>query len=751
MYQGAGFGRELRRLRESAGLSLAALADRTHYSKSQLSKVENDKARPSLKLAVSCDEILGADGALTGLLGVMEPRVPGRRQRIAPVSGIPRDTAVLYGRGAVLDRVLSVLSAPGPGIPGVARVGVISGMGGVGKTALAVRAAYLSRALFADGCLFIDLHGYSGTSAVPSAEALDRLLRRLGEPAESIPANPEDRAAAFRDRLEGKRVLLFLDNARDAAQVTPLLPAASGCRVLITSRSTLASLEDAQRIRLDPLPLPDAVDLVKAMAGDRLSAGGVPEEEYRAVALWCGCLPLAIRIAAACVRAEPWPERPWLSTGDRLAMLDDGDRALGPVFEYSVQALPASLRETFALLGLHPGPDFDVAAIAAVTATGETETRRRLRQLVDVSLVFPSHRPGRYFLHDLLREFARQLGDGGGVLTEAARTEAVRRLIDYYLCTLDTADRILTPYRQRAGMAPAAVPGAGRELAGYQEALDWISAERDNLAAVCQLASDAGLDERCWQIAFALRGYLFIAKQRELWTKTHELAVTAARRAGDARAEAISSNNLGLAHLERGEYDAAASCYDSAAALFGRIGDDHGRNTALAHHAWVHVRRGELDAGLKESLQALAYAKREGLARYEAILLRDTALIEVELGRLADATARLLEALEMFTRLELHVDAAMTYNCLGEAYRHLARPGEARAAFHAAAELSTTYGSPSEEARALCGLGEIAAGESDFAAARTQWNLALARYLALGDRGGQDRVRSRLETVRSAR
>jgi tetratricopeptide (TPR) repeat protein/DNA-binding XRE family transcriptional regulator len=748
MDQGTSFGRELRRLRESAGLSLAALAARTHYSKSQLSKIENSKARPSLPLAVSCDEILHADGMLTGLLGSMQPRVPRRRHRIAPVSGIPRDTAALYGRGTVLDRVLSLLSAPGPGIPGVAGICVISGMGGVGKTALAVRGTHLSRALFPDGCLFIDLHGYSEASAVPPAEALDRLLRRLGASAESIPAHMDERAAAFRDRLEGKRVLLFLDNARDAAQVIPLLPAASGCRVLITSRSTLTSLEDAQRIRLDPLLLPDAIDLVKALAGDRLSAVGVPEAEFRAVALWCGCLPLAIRIAGACVRDEPWPDRPWLTAGDRLAKLDDGERGLGTAFEYSVQGLPASLRETFALLGLHPGPDFDATAIAALAATKETDTRRRLRQLVDASLVMPGDRPGRYFLHDLLREFARQLGGYGGVLTEVTRTEAVRRLIDYYLHTLDAADRILTPYRQRRGMAPAAEPAVGRALGSYQEALAWISNERETLATVCQLASDAGLDERCWQIAFALRGYLFITKQRELWIQTHDLAVTAARRGGDARAEAITFNNLGLAHLERGELEIAASCYDKADALFGRVGDDHGRNTALAHHAWVHVRRGELDAGLKESLQALAYASRKGLARYEAILLRDTALIEAELGRLAGAAARLLEALDMFTKLGLHMDAAMTFNSLGEVYRHLARPGEARAAFRAAAKLGAAYGSPFEEARARCGLGEIAVGESDFAEAKSQWNLALARYAALGDTGGEDRVRSRLARVR---
>lgn len=242
MDQGTGFGSELRRLRESAGLSLVGMSALTHYSKSQLSKIENGKACPTLTLAVRCDEILHADGALTELMGTLERSAGRRRRGAVPVSGLPRDTAKLYGRGAALDRVLAVLGAPDSSVPGVAGVCIVSGMGGVGKTALAVRAAHRLRALFPDGCLFVDLYGYARTPAVTPSDALDRLLRRLGVPAENIPSHLDDRAALFRDRLEGKRVLLFLDNARDAGQVMPLLSAASTCRVLITSRNSLTAL-----------------------------------------------------------------------------------------------------------------------------------------------------------------------------------------------------------------------------------------------------------------------------------------------------------------------------------------------------------------------------------------------------------------------------------------------------------------------------------------------------------------------------
>ena len=745
MDQGTGFGSELRRLRESAGLSLVGLSTRIHYSKSQLSKIENGKARPTLTLAVRCDEILHADGALTELMGTLEHSADRRRRGVVPVSGLPRDTAKFYGRGAALDRILAVLGAPDSSVPGVAGVYIVSGMGGVGKTALAVRAAHRLRALFPDGCMFIDLHGYARTSAVTPSDALDRLLRRLGVPAENIPSHSDDRAALFRDCLEGKRTLLFLDNARDVGQVTPLLPAASTCRVLITSRSSLTALEDADRVRLGPLRLPDAVALVQALVSDRLSSISIPETEFRAIALWCGCLPLAIRIAGARIRDDPWPDKPWLSEGKHLTTLDDGERDLTSVFGYSLRGLPAPLQRMFALLGLHPGPDFDTPAIAALAGADPAETRKHLRLLADANLLMGEDRADRYCLHDLLREFARHLGNN--VLTEAARNNGVLRLIGYYLHTLDGADKILTPYRQRDGMAPA--EPADRELGSYQEALTWVTMEQDNLAAACRMAFDAGLDERCWQIAFALRGFLFITKQRELWIETHQLAVAAARRAGDPHAEAVSLNNLGLAHLQRGDHETAASCYDQAAILFGRIGDDHGRNTARAHHAWVHVQRGELDEALAESLTALDHANREGIPRYEAILLRDTALIELKLGRQADAIPRLLEALETFTKLGLHIDAAMALNCLGEAYYRLARTGEARAAFGHAVKLSRSYGSPFEEARAYCGLGTIAADESDFDGARSHWNFALTCYAALQDTDNEDRIRSWLAAAPS--
>jgi tetratricopeptide (TPR) repeat protein/transcriptional regulator with XRE-family HTH domain len=754
MESASGFGAELRRLRKSAGLSLAGLSDRIHYSKGYLSKVENGRARPNPALAGRCDDALRTGGALASLMAALELTAPRRRNKTRPPSGLPRDTTNFQGRAAELGRISAVLGAEGPGEPGLVVVCVVSGMGGVGKTALAVRAAYRLRPSFPDGCLFIDLAGYAATAAVAPTDALDRLLRRIGVPPESIPAHPDDRAAAFRDCTDGKRLLLIFDNVRDVSQILPLLPAASGCRVLITSRNRLTALEDAHRVELEPLPLPDAMDLVQALVRASPSSMPADEPEIRRIALWCGRLPLAIRIASARFRANPWPDDPAFDNpaldgcGKRdepgLAEFDDGERDLASVLEYSLRRLPPALRHAFALLGLHPGPDLDAEAAAALVGTSQPVARQQLRLLLDTNLLTAADRPGRYRFHDLLRSFARDRADA--ILPRAEQDEAVRRLTEYYWRALDSADRILTPHRYRAGMEPGESP-TGRSWRSYADALAWATAEQDNLAATCRAAFAAGLDDRCWQIAFALRGFLFIAKEWDLWIETHDLAVAAASRAGDVRAEAATLNNLGLAHLERGDHDAAAALYDRARALFGRLGDNHGENTALAHHAWVWFHRGDFDQALRESLTALDFIQREGPPRNKAILLRDTALIEIELGQHRDAMLRLQEALAAFTALELHVDAAMALNCFGEAYHRLRMLDDAREAFLLAAERSRSSGSPFEEARAHDGLGIIAAEESDWERALLHWLLALARYTTLRDNRRGAQVRSRLAAV----
>ncbi|WP_149262021.1 helix-turn-helix domain-containing protein [Actinomadura sp. K4S16] len=738
------FGSELRRLRQAVGWSLAELSRRTNYSKGYLSKIETGRARANPVLAKRCDDILETGGVLRGLLarGARPDRSPRPPSEATTPwgrpSGLPRDTVHLPGRDAEIVEIVESMSDRRVDAPGVVEVCAIVGMAGVGKTALAVRAAHMLRERFPDGCLFIDLHGYADTAMVLPADALDRLLRRLGVPGEAIPLHVDDRTALFRDRVAEQSLLLLLDNAHNAAQILPLLPGTSGCRVLVTSRNELSALEDVHRVRLAPLSHADAVGLLRVLGRIRPGTGGTALDE---IAERCGRLPLALRIASAQFRADLDAEMssPTAQAWKRLADFDDGERSLDGLFDASFRSLTPDLRQTYLLLGLHAGPDFGLGAAAARAGIGRPAARRRMRRLLDAHLL-TGRGSGRFQFHDLLRQFARERA--AAALPQAERDAALRREATYYLWSLEAADRLITPHRYRIDPVDEDVHVEARVHDEYDEAIEWIVTEQDNLLAVCRASFAAGLDGHCWRLAYALRGFLFVAKTMDVWIETHELALRAARRAGDLDAEAKTLNNLGLALMEIDDRDAAAVHYERARRISRRIGDAYGEHTAVAHLAWVHFSRGDPHKALEESRRALAFVERHGLPRNKAILSRDVALIEIELGRYADAISRLYAALEEFMALGLHVDAAMALNCLGEAHRKLGQPTRARDLLLRAAELGRSCGSRHEEARAHGNLGWIAAHRSDRSRALAHWNIALANYTELCDARRTERVRA---------
>ncbi len=645
---------------------------------------------------------------------------------------LPRDIRLLCGREEELRRIRAALTADRDS----GALCVLSGLGGVGKTTLAVRAARELLTDFPDGCVFVDLHGYAAEPAMPAGEAADKLLRQLGIAAEAVPVNQDGRTAMLRDQLRGRSLLMVLDNAVDADQVRPLLPADGGCAVLITSRSNLNGLDDARHIRIAPLSEQDSAELLDGLTAD-LPADNCPDDAERAViSAQCHGLPVAIRIAAAILRSEPWP-----APAD-IAVFDDGDRDVETLFEQSVARLAPESAATFTLLGLHPGPTVDLDAAAALAGLDRGAARRQLRRLVEANLL-DTRSPGRYGYHDLLRAFAHRRAMSA--LSPDAQRRAIIRVVDHYLSRADAADRLLTPDRHRARMAPLPSENSYR-YRDYDSAVRDLTAVRDNLAAVAHTAFDAGLDSRCWQIAFALREFAFIANDTDLWIETHELGLRAALRAGDRYAEAVTCNNLGLARLTRGDDIGAARMYEQARAVFITIGDAQGEHTTMAHQAWIHFHRGEFEEALRQSSAALAYVTEFGTVRNTAILLRDTAQIEICLGRCHDAVRRLLAAIELFRALDLHIDEAMACNVLGSGYERLGSFPEAFEAFERAAELGCTAGSILEQARGQEGMGRIAAARADGLAARRYWRLALAGYLRLGDRTAADRIKARLNT-----
>jgi tetratricopeptide (TPR) repeat protein/DNA-binding XRE family transcriptional regulator len=723
MTEPAGFGAELRRLRREAGISLSGLARRVPCSKGYLSKVETGLAQPNMTLAQICDTELDTGGQLAGLVPSIR-RGPGRPRVLDPgLCGLPPVTTHFTGRARELTQILAAFARPAK----AAAVCVLAGMAGVGKTALAIQAAYQLSAHFVDGCLFLDLRGYAPEAEEVSAgEALHRVLRLLGVHAEDIPGHLEDAATLYRDRLRGRRILIVLDNARSAGQLIPLLPAEPNCGVLVTSRNRLVALDDAQHVSLGILPQPEAERLFCSVAGSRL-AEEKPQthQPVGRIVQRCGRLPLAIRIAAARYRGHPaWTvagfDRRLADEEARLAELDDGERSVSAAFHLSYRDLPADQRRMFALLALHQGPDIDAHGAAALAGTGVRQAERLLDRLHDAHLII-QQAYGRYRFHDLVRAFAAE----HAVLPRGERDEAIRRLLDHALRGAETADTFLAPHRYRPRFDLPAGPSV---LTDRTEAMSWLEQEWPNLVALCRTSVVYNVHTRCWQLAYSLRGFFYLTKLWDPWIETHTLAVSSARVIGDRRAEATTLNNLGIAHIDQGDHERAATCYRDALELFETIGDQHGTSNCLVNQAWVHHYRGQHAAGLRDMWRALEFYQKQGAEGNAAITLRGIAVMQVEAGAVRHAIGHVRQSLAAFRRLDMRLDEVMALNCLGKACLTDGQQVRAAACYREAVELGEACGSRYEAARAEFGLGQVAAAAGRMEQARTHWARAEERY-----------------------
>ena len=711
MTDAATFGTELRRLRRAAGLSLRKFAERVHYSPSYVSKVETGHARANQSFARLCDTELLTGGTLAAMV----PKEAGRRRAAksaaVAVHALPAGTPQFVGRSHEVAEVLKALRSE------TQTICVISGMAGVGKSALAVRCAQRLESEFADGCVYLNMRGHTpDASEVTAPEALDRLLRFLGMPDDSVPADPDDRAAFYRSTLRGRSVLLLLDNVRGASQVLPLLPAEPTCRVLVTSRHQLLAVDDAKHVDLRPLAAKDAASLFNALSETDDDADAVNQ-----VVAWCGHLPLAVRIAAVRLRANPvWRisdlRRRLAVEADRMAELDDGTRSVAAVFALSVDALPADQQRAFALLALNPGADIDAHAAAALFGLTLSSADRLLNRLCGAHLVEQPD-AGRFQFHDLVRAFA---AERVAVLAEPERRAALRRLLELAQHTADRADRHLAPQRFRREL-DSVPPQVVRPLADQGDALAWFRAEWPNLVALCRVASQHGYFEHCWQLAFSLRTFFFLAKLWDPWTETQMLALAAAESTKDAWAQAIALNNLGVACIDRGELAQADSYYERALRLFQEVDDPHGVSTALANSGWLAYYEGDFERARTNLSAALTFYRTSGSARNEGITLRGLALVETALGTYDVALVHAREALATFLRLGLDLDAAMSRNCLGWVHYRAGALNEAGIEYAEALSVSERCGSAYEAARAETGLGNAAAAGGDSDEARASW------------------------------
>ncbi len=609
---------------------------------------------------------------------------------------LPADLPAFGGRSTELRAVLEIGqdgSTAGP------RLIAIDGMPGVGKTALAVHAAHRLEPMFPDGQLFVNLEGFSPAGdPVDPAAALEALLRSLGIQGSDIPAGTGQRAALFRSCLAGKRMLVVLDNAISAAQVSPLLPGSASCCVLITSRTRLADLDGAELLSLEPFSRADAVDLLGRIVGPSRLKKESPDAADLVASL-CGDLPLALAVTASRLRARSsWTldfvARQLRDERNRFGELTAGERDVAGAFRVSYLNLPEAERRVFRRLSHHPGAAFDLHSTAALAEVDLGEARRLAERLVDVNLL---RQPSmdRYEMHDLLRSYAREL-----LLAEEPEDEReamMRRLFDYYRCTVAAAMEFIDPGSEDDPHDGLEVPKSefGQSFADYDQAAHWLDTHWQDVLPVAvamnhfQRYSDLVLfSSSVWRY-FNNRGHYQQARE------IHTLALSAARATGNLVLEYQALHNYGLTLWRAEEYAEANRLFAEVFELATAAGDVRMQCRAKGNSALTHWLTGEPEEAIEQLSWVRDTAKATGNVLIEARARHRIGLIHTENGRHLEAAEQLDHALRLANENESPDLEAECFIALGINSRSLGDSELAIGQFTTAVEVLESTGNRS--------------------------------------------------------
>ncbi|SEQ54188.1 DNA-binding transcriptional activator of the SARP family [Lentzea xinjiangensis] len=657
------------------------------------------------------------------LVGLPDPQPEPVAPALVPVQ-LPHEVRDFTGREKELARLADAVPVDHSPV-----LVAITGTGGVGKTALAVRFAHQVASRFPDGQLHVDLRGFDASAPpVRPAAALHQLLQSLGVPAERVPEDLPAKSALYRSVLANKRVLVLLDNARLADQVRPLLPGRSASMVLVTSRNHLGGLvarDGAHSMTLSTLTRDEGLALLTAAVGaDRVAAE--PAAAAKLVEL-CGHLPLAIRIAAERVVTRPHLTLADLAGDladerDRLNVLatgDDEDTAVRAAFSWSYLALKPDAARTFRLIGLHPGAEIGLAAVAALTGVPVPRARALLDVLASGHMVEEVAR-GRFRLHDLLRLYATELSATEESFT--SRDEAVERLLRWYFDKANAAGTVIGPPDHPAFLLP---PLSTQDFASHDEAFTWCRAESANLAAVAKLAEDQH-SPTAWQIPVALWNYFIVSSALDEWTDTYRVAERAAARDGNQAARAWAIHGQGLAAFRGQRFADALELFDRALAIRREIGDRVGAAWSLTGlgMAYGGLRRFDLAAdrfgeALERHAEVGSWFGEGGTRLFLSDILRSA-------GQHEESLASARRAFEVMDSHGAVHGKAMALVSIGWAQAKLGHRVEARDSFRDALGFLRVLGDRKSLAEALHGLGEMSTGQPEVA--RTHLLEALTIY-----------------------
>ncbi|GAA2389956.1 AfsR/SARP family transcriptional regulator [Dactylosporangium salmoneum] len=660
---------------------------------------------------------------------------------------LPARAAGFAGRDESLARLDALVAdAEGGAVP----IATISGAGGVGKTTLAVHWAHAVAERFPDGQLYLNLHGFDPVRppAEPAA-ALGVLLTALGVAPREVPVDPAERENLYRSLVAGRRVLVVLDNAHDAAQVRPLLPGGAGCMVLVTSRDLLTGLvaAGARPLVLDPLDTAEAYDLLER----RLGAVRMAAEPAAVAALIarCGGLPLALSVVAA--RAAVVSDPSLAALADELGRphraldgFSGDDEATDPrsVFSWSYRILEPPAARLFRLLSAHPGPEFTAGAAAGLAGVHLEAARVALRQLRVASLLTEAS-PGRYGFHDLIRAYAVELAEATEPAAE--RAAALSRLLDHLVHTAYPAALLIDPNQTPTPIDPPAEGVAAEPVEDRRQALAWFDAERAVLLAAVERARP-DFPAQAWQLACSCVVYLERTGRWSDKLAVLSVALETARRTGARAIEARTLRSLGrtLGRLHR--HDEAAARLREAIELYRDLGDGAGLAHATATLGELLEHAGRPEEAMALNREACELYRAAGHVVGEARSLGGIASLLSVSGRYREAIDTGREALPLFERVGDRVGIAGVQDTIGLALHHLGAHDDAVQRFGLALEAMAGTGEQFYVALVLRHMGDAFRAAQDVPAARERYRQALAIYARLGAREAAG-VRERLAAL----
>jgi tetratricopeptide (TPR) repeat protein len=683
------------------------------------------------------------------------PDHPYQREskRLSDVA-VPRQLPARPGlfTGRILELAeLTASSTVDPEFKGTTPIMVVSGMGGIGKTWLALEWAHENGDRFPDGQLYVNLRGYdlSGTPVTPEAAVrgfLDALCRSQRE----IPVDTDAQAALYRYKVSGKRMLILLDNARGGAQVVPLLPRSPGCTVLITTRHQPTELIVAHGAR--PLTLDTLIDSeARELLAKRLGSARIEAEPDAATELVASCagLPLALGIVAAYAATHfDFPLAALASelgnASARLDLLEGGDLSanLRTVLSWSYQALDRKTAEVFRMLGFAPGPDIGELAAAVLMGLSIDQARKQLRRLEEAHLV-QRYSPTRYRMHDLVRLYAAEC-------TQEDDEEAVaklRHLIAYYIHSSYAGERLLYPDRNQVDIGK---PPADFEIPSFIDdtsVLKWFDEEHPCLITAQTAAKRLGWHECVWQLAWTLHGYLWRRGHLHEQLSTWEAGLAAAQELGDSTIEGLAHRLLGQAYARSRLLTEALDHLYRGRELAKEAGDTHGEARSYYDLIMVWKQKNDDQVALNHAKEAFRLFQTLGNPVWKAEALERMGWHQARLGDYVEARASCEQALELFRQKSNRQGQAITLDTLGYIAHHRGEYAQALEYFHESLELCRGLGATYDEADILEHLGLSLATLERRAEARLVWQQALHLIRAQERIADADRIERQLAAL----